>query len=130
MQAAFHGRQLAHSIRLRKQDGSLSTGPEELKQLWYGHFGQVLNITSQCDQELIDEMPSRETMQCLDDPPTSDELVAAMKKMKWREDWYLTRINTLFRSGNTAQIIGVNEEGMEGRMCSSGLERCRNCSHT
>ena len=38
LQAAFHGRQPARSVRLRKQDGSLSTGPEELKQLWYGHF--------------------------------------------------------------------------------------------
>ena len=31
----------------------------------------------------IDEMPSWEMMQNLDDPPTSDELVAAMDKMKW-----------------------------------------------
>ena len=54
--AAFHGRQPAHSVR---QDGT--TGPEELKQLWYGYFSQVLNVTSQCDQELIDEMPSWET---------------------------------------------------------------------
>ena len=41
-------------------------------------------MTSECRQQLmIDEMPSWETMDCLDDPPTSDELVAAMEKMKW-----------------------------------------------
>ena len=54
---------------------SLTTGPKELKQLWYEHFSQVLNVTSQCNQELLDEMPSWELMQSLDDPPTSDELV-------------------------------------------------------
>ena len=35
-----------------------------------------------CDQEFIDEMPSWETMQCLDDPLTIDEMVAAMEKKK------------------------------------------------
>ena len=82
LQAAFSGRWPACSARLRKHDGSLTTGPEELKQLWYGHFSQVLNITSQCNQELLDEIPSWETMQSLDDPPTSDELGIAMDKMK------------------------------------------------
>ena len=82
LQAAFHGRQPTHSVRLRKQDGNLTTGPDELKQLWYKHFSKVLNVTSECRQQLIDEMPSWETKDCLDDPPTSDELVAAMEKMK------------------------------------------------
>ena len=68
LQTAFHGRQPARSVRLRKQDGNLTTGPEELKHLWHKHFSKVLNVTSQCNQQLIDEMPSWETMQCLDDP--------------------------------------------------------------
>ena len=33
LQAAFHGRQPARSVRLRKQDGNLTTGPDKLKQL-------------------------------------------------------------------------------------------------
>ena len=36
--AAFSGKWPARSVRLRKQDGSLTAGPEELKQLWRGHF--------------------------------------------------------------------------------------------
>jgi len=83
LQTAFSGRRPACSVRLWKHDGNLTTGPEELKQLWYEHFSWVLNVTSQCNRELLDEMPSWETMQSLDDPPTSDELVAAMDKMKW-----------------------------------------------
>ena len=74
LQAAFSGRQPTCSVRLWKHDGSLTTGPAELKQLWYEHFSQVLNIPSQCNQELLDAMPSWEPMQSLDDPPTSDEL--------------------------------------------------------
>ena len=82
LQTAFHGRRPARSVRLQKQDGNLTTGPEELKHLWHKHLSKVLNVTSQCNQQLIDEMPSWETIQGLDDPPTSDELVAAMEKMK------------------------------------------------
>ena len=73
---------LGDGLLVLPDDGSLTTGPEELKQLWYGHFSQVLNVTSQCNQELLDAIPSWETMQSLDDPPTSDELGIAMDKMK------------------------------------------------
>ena len=81
LQTAFCGRQPARSVRFRKQDGSLTMDPMELKQLWYEHFKWVLNVTSQCEQHLINEMPSWEGMQCLDDLPSSAEL-AAMAKMK------------------------------------------------
>ena len=83
LQTTFHGRRSARSVRLRKPDGSLTMDSMDLKQLWYEHFKRVLNVTSQCEQHLIDEMPSWEGMQCLDDLPSSAELVAAMAKMKW-----------------------------------------------
>ena len=76
----FFGRRPACSIRLRKQDGTLTTRPEELKQLWHEHFSQVLNVTSQCNQE---EMPSWEVMHSLDVFPTSAELAAALERLKY-----------------------------------------------
>ena len=82
LQAAFFGRWPARSIRLRKQDGTLTTRPEELKQLWHEHFSRVLNVTSQCNQELLDEMPSWEVMHSLDVSPTSTELAAALERLK------------------------------------------------
>ena len=54
LQTAFSGRRPTCSVRLRKHDGSMTTGPEELKQLWYECFSRVLNITSQ-----IEPMQSR-----------------------------------------------------------------------
>ena len=60
LQAAFHERQPARSVRLRKQDGNFTTRPDDLKQLWYKHFSKVLNVTSKYRQQLIDEMPSWE----------------------------------------------------------------------
>ena len=68
-----------------KHNGSLTTGPEELKQVWYEHLSWVLNVTNQCNQELLDERPSWEPMQSLDDPPTSDELVVTKDTMKWEK---------------------------------------------
>ena len=81
MQAAFFGRRPARSIRLRKQDGNLTTGPEELKQFWHEHFSRVLNVSSQCNQEL-DEIPSWEVMHSLDVSLTSAELSAALERLK------------------------------------------------
>ena len=79
LQTAFHGRRPARSVRLQKQDSNLTTGPEELKPLWHKHFSKVLNVTSQCNQQLINEMPSWETMQGLDD----SLLLMSWEKVKW-----------------------------------------------
>ena len=53
-----------------------------MELIWYENFKRVLSVTRKCEQHLINEMPSWEGMQCLDDMPSSAELVAAMAKMK------------------------------------------------
>ena len=82
----------------------------------------MLNVTSLCNQELLDEMSFWETMQGLDDSPTSDELVVAMVKIKWgkvaeRCNILLELIATLWRPKIITSIIGVNEEDMDSRIC-------------
>jgi len=65
-----------HSVRLSRQDDNLTSGSEELKQLWHADFCQILNVTS---QKLFMNL---ETTQSLNNHLTCDEQVAASEKMK------------------------------------------------
>ena len=60
----------------------MTRGPEEVKKTWYDHFTQVLNIPSQYRQEVLDELPYLPPVQELDRPPTLDELIEAIGKLR------------------------------------------------
>jgi len=65
-------------------------------------------------------------MDSLDKPPTYDKLAAIMEKMKWGKAGGRTGNlpDTLWRPRITVKIVETNERGVEGRICSSGLEEC------
>jgi len=65
-----------------KENGEVTRSPEEVKQRWHDHFNDVLNAPSQYRQETIEEIPSHPTEWELDDPPTCEELMAALSKLK------------------------------------------------
>ena len=46
------------------------------------HFNQVFNIPSQFCEEVIEEMPTYPTRLELDNPPTDDELLLALGRLK------------------------------------------------
>ena len=56
--------------------------PEEVKATWHDHFTCVLNIPSQYRQMVLDEMHSLPPALELDHPPTYDELIDTLSKLK------------------------------------------------
>ena len=82
LQLAFAGRKATRPTALFKEDGVETQGPDEVKQRWHGHFKKILNIPSQYQQEVVDSMPTHQTIYDLDVPPTSDELLSALGKLK------------------------------------------------
>ena len=48
---------------------------------WQGHFHRVLNVASSFEKEVIDSMISSLACQELDNPPTFNEMLIAMRKM-------------------------------------------------
>ncbi len=67
---------------LLKGNGETTANPEEVKQLWYDHFSEILNIPSEYNQEEIDKLPQHTPHLELDEPPTLEELLKALSKMK------------------------------------------------
>ena len=82
LQLAYAGRKPIRSAKFYKQDGSMTETPEEVQKVWVEHFTKVLNVTSQYQQELVDEVPSLDEITTLDVPPSQEELINAMTKLK------------------------------------------------
>ena len=82
LQMAHAGRWPAQPTRLCKSDGEMTRGPEEVKKTWHEHFSRVLNIPSQYHQAVLDEMTSLPPALELDHPPTLEELIAALSRLK------------------------------------------------
>lgn len=79
---AHMNRRPAHPTRLIKKDGDLTWGPKEAKATSHEHFYRALNIPSQYSQAVLDAMPSLPPAMELDQPPTFENLVEALGKLK------------------------------------------------
>ena len=66
---------------VRDPEGQLTTSLEETLACWQGHFTRLLNVTSAYDDQVIECMPSRPVRRELDDVPTFDELVQALRRL-------------------------------------------------
>ena len=58
LQLTYRGRMPRRPTAILKEDGELTTSPEEVKVRWYDHFKEILNIPSDFCHEVIDEIPS------------------------------------------------------------------------
>ena len=67
---------------VRDEEGNMCNTPKEQQERWRRHFAKVLNIQSQFDEQEIRKARQRPTRQSLDDPPTADELLSAIGKLK------------------------------------------------
>ena len=82
LQMACRRRRPRRPTALMKEDGEMTSSPEEVKKQWHHHFSRILNIPSEYSQEVIDLMPRRTPFLELDDPPTLEELLSALSKLK------------------------------------------------
>ena len=79
LQMAHQGRRPCRPTALVRDNGEMTTSPEEVRQQWHQHFSRILNVTSEYCQEVIDETPRR--------PPRLEfdgleELLTALSKLK------------------------------------------------
>ena len=85
LQRVHCGRRPVRPTAILKNDGQLTKGPEEVLERWYQHFRKVLNLQSIYDDEVIATMPTLEPILHLDDPPSMEELEAALSRLKPRK---------------------------------------------
>ena len=82
LQQEHAGRRPARPSAVRKEDGKLTQGPAEELQRWHQHFSKLLNQCSEFEAQVIQQMPEIPAMLYLDEPPTEEELLDALSKMK------------------------------------------------
>ena len=63
----------------------MTSSPVEVRERWHEHFSEVLNITSTFSQQVMDELPIRRPHTELDYPPTKEELLTALGKLKLKK---------------------------------------------
>ena len=54
-------------------------------QRWHRHFNSLLNVESEFKEEMIQKVPEISPYLDLDGPPTEEELLKALNKMKKRK---------------------------------------------
>ncbi|CAI9727458.1 TX1 uncharacterized 149 kDa [Octopus vulgaris] len=62
-------------------DGTLLTDKKEITKCWAEHFSNVLNRESTVDQEVIDNIPQKPTIENLADSPPMSEVEKAIKQL-------------------------------------------------
>ena len=67
---------------LMNSNGVLTSGPDEVKTMWPQHFSQVLDIPSSFAPDVIEEQPTLDPVLELDGPPSMEELICALGKLK------------------------------------------------
>ena len=85
LQLALAGRRPTRPTAVMKENGSLTQGHEEVRARWHQHFVKILNIPCAFNDEVIDTLPLLPPHLDLDIPPTEEQLVQALTKLKIRK---------------------------------------------
>ena len=79
---AVYGPRSRNSHPVRSKDGILLADPMEVKGRWVEHFSDLLNLPSDVDLKIVDELDQLPIMQSMDDPVTDQELEKAISNTK------------------------------------------------
>lgn len=82
LQGVAAGRRCLRPMAVLDEHGNMTRDPADTCARWCRHFTGVLNICSAFDEAVLDSLPARPVMHCLDTPPTIYELHAALGKMQ------------------------------------------------
>lgn len=71
------------SAPLKSEDESRTlVTAEEIKERWAEHFSTLLNRPSTADEEALNQIPQYPTRTCMDQPPSLDETIKAIKQLR------------------------------------------------
>ena len=117
LQQIHVGRRPTRPNAVRKENGELTQGPMEVLQRWHQHFSKLLNQQSTFDEEAIQQMEAMPPWLELDEPPTEEELEAALSKLKKSKAG-----GNVWRCSSLEQVVGDNAGHVEEGGSSHRLE--------
>ena len=68
--------------QVRSKNGQLPTAPNEIKKRWVEHFSDLLDINSETDERVLDELEQLPVKEELDHPITESELEKDLNNTK------------------------------------------------
>ena len=78
---AVYGPKFKASPAIKSKNGVLLTEPKQVLDRWSEHFNGVLNLDSEFDMSVLDEIPQWDTNMSLLNLPTIDEVVLSIKQL-------------------------------------------------
>lgn len=82
LQGCSRGRTLRRRNAILNDSGELVSAPDDDRQRWKQHFSSVLNIASHFLDSRVNDMPRCEPRYDLDAPPSMEELITAISRLK------------------------------------------------
>ena len=79
---AIYGPSTQGSVPIRSKDGRLLKTNEEISHRWQEHYEELLNRNPTIDENVLCCIPQQPTEASLNDPPSPEEIVGAIKAMK------------------------------------------------
>ena len=76
------GRRSATTSAVFDEEGNLNTSPEAVRLRWHQHIHRVLNIQSEFDLNIIEEVPRHAVRPELDDVPDLTEVIRAVRSLR------------------------------------------------
>lgn len=77
-----YGPRTKNTHQVRSKQGQLLITSDEIKDRWVEHFSDLLNITTETDESVLDELDQLPVKEELDHPITERELDMALKRTK------------------------------------------------
>ena len=78
---AVHGPKYKASPAIKSKDGVLLTEPAQVLDRWSEHFNGVLNLDSEFDMSVLEEIPQWDTNMSLVTLPTMEEVLMSIKQL-------------------------------------------------
>lgn len=78
----IYGPSSKSSHPIRDKGGNLLTTQEDIKERWVEHFSELLNMTTDIDETVLDELSELPINESLDQPITEKEIDTALKNTK------------------------------------------------
>ena len=82
LQMGYAGHTPSCQRALKEANGELTRSPEEVKAMWYQRFSRVLTIRGDYSHAVVEEFPALPVDPALDESPSLDELLLALRRMK------------------------------------------------
>ena len=122
---AVHGPKHKASPAIKSKDGVLLTEPTQVLNRWSEHFNGVLNLDSEFDMTLLDEIPQWDMNMSLITLPTLEEILGCIKQLTSGKAPGSDGIPPdIFKHGGTAiakELFKLFYTDMEGRWSAPGL---------